>query len=117
MAPRATRPSMMDTAQSVVKAFWTEYQKTHIKLKVLDALAATAVLTAAIQFLYARLMGTFPFNSFLAGLFCCLSTFTLTVCLRSQVDPTKKDGSVEKAFGEHALAMCVMFLAVWNYMG
>lgn len=37
--------------------------------------------------------------------------------MRSQVDPTKKDGSVEKAFGEYALAMCVMFLAVWNYMG
>ena len=35
-----------------------------------------------------------------------------------QVDP-KNDNkkSPERAFGDYSLAMCVLFLAVWNYVG
>lgn len=35
-------------------------------------------LPPSLQFLYANLVGSFPFNAFLAGFFCCLSAFVLT---------------------------------------
>lgn len=35
--------------------------------------------------MYAKLVGTFPFNSFLAGFFCCVGTFVLTLALRMKV--------------------------------
>ena len=110
------------------------------------------------QFLYALLVGNFPFNAFLAGFFCCIGSFVLTggclprrevsparalapaapgvcpaaaraspdcagppllaVCLRMQVDPQNDNKkSPERAFGDYSLAMCVLFLAVWNYVG
>jgi len=31
-----------------------------------------------VQFIYMLLVGTFPFNSFLAGFFCCVGFFVLT---------------------------------------
>lgn len=82
------------------------------------------------------LVGTFPFNSFLAGFFCSLGFFVLTgagpaaglapappptVCLRMQLDPTNKDFkdsiSPERAFADYVLCNLVLFLAVWNFMG
>lgn len=121
------------------------------------------------QFLYTLLVGSFPFNAFLAGFFCSLSAFVLTgvqgqrqrrpslcragqlivwtvwhvqhgagpalqalpdvlspcpalppvaVSLRMQVASENGEGKApERAFAEYSLAMCVMFLAVWNYIG
>jgi hypothetical protein len=37
-----------------------------------------SVLILPVQFLYMLLVGTFPFNSFLAGILCCLAFFSLT---------------------------------------
>lgn len=31
-----------------------------------------------LQFVYAKLVGTFPFNSFLAGFFCCVGAFVVS---------------------------------------
>lgn len=47
-------------------------------LQVLDLYAACALITALLQFSYAVLVGTFPFNAFLAGFFCCIGVFVLT---------------------------------------
>jgi hypothetical protein len=74
------------------------------------------------QLVYAFLVGSFPFNSFLASFFCCLSGFVLTICLRMQADPLNSiaegmNKSPERSFADYVLAMCVMFLAVWNYIG
>ena len=41
--------------------------------------------TALIQLAYCALVGTFPFNSFLAGFLPTVGMFVLTVCLRMQV--------------------------------
>lgn len=69
-----------------------------------------------LQFVYAKLVGTFPFNAFLAGFFCCVGSFVLTVGLRMKVDDSGVKGS-EAQFGGYALAMCTLFIAVWNYIG
>jgi oligosaccharyltransferase complex subunit epsilon len=99
---------------------------------------------AALQFLYMLLVGTFPFNAFLAGFFSSLSFLVLTgasmstaqsvaigpghlltptvvaVCLRLQVDPSSKEFahiSPERAYADYVLANLVLYLAVWNYIG
>lgn len=47
------------------------------KVKVIDAYLLYMLLTGAFQFLYCLLVGTFPFNSFLAGFISCVGSFTL----------------------------------------
>jgi hypothetical protein len=46
--------------------------------QVLDAFAAASLATALAQLLYALLVGSFPFNAFLAGFFCCIGAAVLT---------------------------------------
>ena len=43
---------------------------------------AVVFLTGVIQFMYVLLVGTFPFNSFLAGFLSCVTSFVLGVCLK-----------------------------------
>lgn len=40
------------------------------------------MITGVIQFLYMILVGTFPFNAFLAGFLACIASFTLGVSLK-----------------------------------
>ena len=68
------------------------------------------------QFVYAKLVGTFPFNSFLAAFFCCVGAFVLTLSLRMKVAESGGKGG-EAEFGGYALAMCTLFIASWNYIG
>ena len=42
------------------------------------ALNAAVPLRHPLQFVYAKLVGTFPFNSFLAGFFCCVGAFVVS---------------------------------------
>jgi hypothetical protein len=71
-------------------------------------------LLSHLQFVYAKLVGTFPFNAFLAGFFCCVGTFVLTLALRMKA--SEAGGGVAE-FGGYALAMCTLFLASVNYIG
>ena len=70
---------------------------THIKPKdlVLDFVdlkdpinvyMAAVFATGVIQFIYILLVGTFPFNSFLAGFLSCVTSFVLAVCLKKTGD-------------------------------
>ncbi len=98
------------------------------------------------QFAYLLLVGSFPFNSFLAGFFSCVGFFVLTgevvhqhfvprfrfvmglspddgfcaVCLRMQIDPANadfKDMSPERAFADYVLCNALLHLVIWNFMG
>jgi oligosaccharyltransferase complex subunit epsilon len=110
----------MDTLRDISVTLKQKYSQSPTKLKVLDCFLVFAALTAAIQFLYAMTCGSFPFNSFLAGFFCALGFFVLTVCLRMQIDPENKDfGNIspERAFADYVLCACLLFGVTWNYMG
>lgn len=67
--------------------------------------------------MYAKLVGNFPFNAFLAGFFCCVGTFVLTLSLRMKVAEYGSKPGAEREFGGYALAMCTLFIASWNYIG
>lgn len=47
---------------------------------------AAVFTTGVIQFIYVLLVGTFPFNSFLAGFLSCVTSFVLAVCLKKTGD-------------------------------
>lgn len=63
--------------QILVK-FYDEYNlKTPQKLKIVDAYLAYIMFTGIVQFAYCCLVGTFPFNSFLAGFISSVGSFVL----------------------------------------
>lgn len=85
--------------------------------QVLDIYIGCALLTILLQFGYAFFVGTFPFNSFLAGVFGCAGSAVLTLCLRLQISSGDSRVSAERAFVDYALAMVVLFLACFCYIG
>ena len=63
---------------SIVRDFCATYDKsTPKKLKLIDGFLAYVLATGVLQFLYCLLVGTFPFNSFLAGFVCTVGVFVL----------------------------------------
>ncbi len=64
-------------------AVWHAYDnKTIRKVKVIDAYLLFVLVSGIIQFGYMLLVGSFPFNSFLAAFLSCVGVFVLTVGLR-----------------------------------
>ncbi|GJQ11774.1 hypothetical protein GpartN1_g3565.t1 [Galdieria partita] len=93
-------------------------------LKVIDAFLLYVAFTAAIQFVYALLVGTFPFNAFLAGFFSCMGVFVLTVCLRMQMNPHNQNPlnrwqkfNPARAFAEWLFCNLILHIAVINFIG
>ena len=66
------------SALSIFGKLYDEYQTTTPKkLKLIDAYLFCVMLTGIIQFVYCCLVGTFPFNSFLAGFISTVACFVL----------------------------------------
>lgn len=107
---------------SVIKSFVEDYQaKTPKKLKIVDAYLGFILFTGIFQFLYCLLVGTFPFNSFLAGFISCVASFVLGVCLRIQTNSENrslfKGITPERAFGDFIFGHVVLHLVVINFLG
>jgi DAD family len=66
--------SVSQIAQVVYRSYVSRTPKT---VKVIDVYLAFTAAVALLQFLYCSLVGTFPFNSFLAGFGCALGAFVL----------------------------------------
>ena len=57
-------------------SFWVDYRKRHTKeVMLIDLVLLFSFLTGVFQFLYMVAVGTFPYNSFLAGFFAALGLF------------------------------------------
>ena len=69
---------MTDGIGSVVAKVYNEYMTgTPKKLKLIDSYLTYILLTGIWQFVYCCIVGTFPFNSFLAGFISCVGSFVL----------------------------------------
>lgn len=106
----------------VVSKFLNDYKSTTPqKLKIIDAYLVYVMLTGIIQFIYCCLVGTFPFNSFLAGFISCVASFVLAVCLRLQVNAQNKNQfsgiNTERAFADFIFAHIILHLVVMNFIG
>ncbi|WPT18241.1 Dolichyl-diphosphooligosaccharide--protein glycosyltransferase subunit DAD1 [Picochlorum sp. SENEW3] len=104
--------------QEIISTFATKYKAVPPRLRVLDIFACCALATAILQFIYSLIVGSFPFNAFLSGVFCCAGTAVLTICLRLQISEGQNSSKTpERAFVDYVLAMSTLFLAVWCYIG
>ncbi|CAI5729726.1 unnamed protein product [Hyaloperonospora brassicae] len=105
---------------SIVSDFCATYDKTTPKkLKLIDGFLAYVLATGVLQFLYCVLVGTFPFNSFLAGFVCTVGVFVLAVSLRMQINPTNnfQDRTEQRAYADYLFCNLILFLVVFNFMG
>ncbi|XP_035909969.1 dolichyl-diphosphooligosaccharide--protein glycosyltransferase subunit DAD1 [Anopheles stephensi] len=112
----------MKNLTEVLHKFYDEYtHKTPKKLKIVDAYLLYILLTGITQFVYCCLVGTFPFNSFLAGFISTVSCFVLGVCLRLQSNPQNKEQffgiSPERGFADFVFAHIILHLVVFNFIG
>ncbi len=70
--------NLVQSSSSALSSFWRSYDsKTDRTVKMVDVYLVYALATAFFQFAYCFLVGTFPFNSFLAGFGCALGCFIL----------------------------------------
>uniref|UniRef100_T1DJ44 Dolichyl-diphosphooligosaccharide--protein glycosyltransferase subunit DAD1 n=1 Tax=Psorophora albipes TaxID=869069 RepID=T1DJ44_9DIPT len=112
----------MTNIKDVLTKFYDDYAtNTPKKLKIVDAYLLYILLTGITQFVYCCLVGTFPFNSFLAGFICTVSCFVLGVCLRLQSNPSNKlqflGISPERGFADFIFAHVILHLVVMNFIG
>merc|ERR1712043_156905 len=112
----------MGSLRNVVSKFSDEYvMKTSQKTKLLDTYLVCIFFTGVFQFLYCCLVGTFPFNAFLAGFISCVGSFILGVCLRLQTNQQNKkdfeDITDERAFADFIFAHIILHLVVMNFIG
>ncbi|CAG9466576.1 unnamed protein product [Pedinophyceae sp. YPF-701] len=121
MSAKAEPKDVVGQLTWIVKEGLIEYQKTPLKVRMVDAFVGFELGTAAILFLYMLLYGTFPFNSFLAAFLGSLAMFSVTLCLRMQIDPVNRSFfpsvSSERAYADFAVANALLHLAVLNYVG
>ncbi|KAL3090933.1 hypothetical protein niasHS_007308 [Heterodera schachtii] len=112
---------MVEVFDSLSKLY-ADYQRTTAKkLKIIDAYMVYIFFTGVFQFVYCLLVGTFPFNAFLAGFISTVACFVLAANLRIQVNPENKVEfptiSPERAFADFIFAHVILHLVVVNFIG
>lgn len=78
----------MEEVSKIRKELEKTVPKLGIKktLDISDVYLLAILLTGVFQFIYVIIVGTFPFNSFLAGFLSCVTSFVLAVCLKKTGD-------------------------------
>lgn len=108
----------MEVIKETVKILKVNYSKsTSKRTRLIDIFIAFNLILTALQYLYMKIAGDFPYNSFLAGFFCTLGTATLSSCLRMRIESKKSEKSEEKAFLEYMALCLLLYLVVLNYLG
>eukprot|EP01099_Mayorella_cantabrigiensis_P007522 TRINITY_DN667_c0_g1_i1.p1 TRINITY_DN667_c0_g1~~TRINITY_DN667_c0_g1_i1.p1 ORF type:complete len:117 (+),score=21.71 TRINITY_DN667_c0_g1_i1:67-417(+) len=116
----------MTISQAVSTLIKDYNDRTPTRMKLIDLFMFYHLLTGAIQFLYCVIVGTFPFNSFLAGFISSVAGFVLTASLRMHLNPqnsndfssvTKTKSSPEVAFMEYLFCSLVLHLWIFNFIG
>lgn len=79
------------------------------QIHLIDLFLCFILLSGIIQFVHLCLVGTFPYNAFLASFICSVGLFTLTVNLRFR--PTVQ------AWAEYCFSCLVLFTFVICFVG
>jgi len=114
---------MVGTYLESIESLWSGYKNnTPQRLKIIDVYLAYILITGIVLFAYCALVGTFPFNSFLAGFISTVGSFVLAVALRVQVNPHHselkwRDLTAQRAFADFLLCSVILHLVVFNFMG
>ncbi|KAI8812640.1 DAD family-domain-containing protein [Cladochytrium replicatum] len=129
-APRspspAKQPSKKSSAASsssvsaLIEKALSSYNETPSIYKIIDAYLVFVMLTGIIQFVYVFIVGTYPYNAFLAGFIASVGSFVLTANLRIQTNPKNRSEfniSPERAFTDYVFCSLVLYGFVFNYLG
>ncbi|KAF7721965.1 Dolichyl-diphosphooligosaccharide-protein glycosyltransferase subunit dad1, partial [Apophysomyces ossiformis] len=82
----------MNSISTAGQKFFTAYQKdTPRSLKFIDVYMAYILFSGIFQFVYMVLVGTFPYNAFLAGFISTVGSFVLAANLRIQTNARNAD--------------------------
>jgi len=88
------------------------------KLKMVDSLIVLSGLVFLLQVAYGVLVCRDPFNSFIAGVFCSMGIFAMTMSLRIQLSG-QKDFAMHTSnmIFEYIIGCLLMFFAAFLLMG
>jgi len=75
MSATTGNESIFEIVGTLLKNYSTE---TPTRVKLLDLFTVYSLLTAVVLFVYVAMVGTFPFNSFLAAFITAIGAATLT---------------------------------------
>ncbi|CAG8520233.1 11340_t:CDS:2 [Gigaspora margarita] len=79
---------MSDKVSSAIQKLWTSYSKnTPQSLQLIDTYLVFILFSGVFQFVHCVLVGTFPYNAFLAGFISTVGSFVLAANLRIQTNP------------------------------
>ena len=90
------------------------------RTKLIDLLIVSLAVLCLLQVGYVVVGGSsFPFNSFLSGLLSAGGSLVLAVALRIQLTNREMfpDIKPERAFADFMIAMAVLQIAVFNFLG
>jgi hypothetical protein len=101
--------------EGITKKYFSE---THPKLRMLDNLIVLSAATFILQVGYGVLINRDPFNSFIAGVFCSMGSFGLSVSLRVQLtDMEFIHVARTKLMFEFCVGMLLLFFSCLLLMG
>jgi len=78
MSETKVKPVDESTLLGIASTFWQQYKiQTPKQLKIMDAFSFYCFILVLIQLFYCTLVGDFPRNSFLSGLFASAGALTI----------------------------------------
>ncbi|KAK9729187.1 Dolichyl-diphosphooligosaccharide-protein glycosyltransferase subunit dad1 [Basidiobolus ranarum] len=110
----------MGVVPAVKKLLSKYHSDTPQSLKLIDAYLVYILFTGIFQFVYCAIVGTYPYNAFLAGFISTVSSFVLAANLRIQTNQKNNDFpsiSNERAFADFVVGNLVVHLIVANFLG
>jgi oligosaccharyltransferase complex subunit epsilon len=106
--------------REIGQSFASKYSKgTTARVKAIDSFIVFGAATALAQIIYCFLVGSFPFNSFLAGVIAAAGFCIFTVALRLQVTSPQDFHHIspERAYADFLICNIVLFFFVLTFMG
>ncbi|KAJ1849766.1 oligosaccharyltransferase complex subunit epsilon [Coemansia sp. RSA 2611] len=104
-----------------VAAILADYTgRTPLRLRAIDAYMAFCAGVAVVQLAYCAVVGTFPYNAFLAGFGSAAACFVFAAALRMRTDPRNAQqfgGRGEGAFAEFVVCHVALHFVVANFLG
>jgi len=116
----ASTNAIAEFNNSIVKSVESYFETLTPRLKLIDIFLAFLVIVALIQFVFAILVGNFPFNAFLGGFISTVGQFVLTVSLRLQSVPQNKEFfkkiTPERALGDYIFASLILHFIIYHFI-
>lgn len=111
---------------TAIKEFQTSLEtayKNYVKSattrsQLADIYLGALVVLGVLQFVFAVLVGSFPFNAFLAGFISTVGQFVLVVSLKLQSFDDKGvfSETPERAIGDFIFASVILHFIVWHFI-